>query len=100
MLKEKSFDTGVVEINYAEGPPSGPPLILLPGFPARWQSFLPIIPALSMRWHIYALDYRGQGKSGRVPGKYRPEDYSAGFAGSSGSLGASAPPWRSTTNYH
>lgn len=80
MLKEKSFDTGVVEINYAEGPPSGPPLILLPGFPARWQCFLPIIPALSMRWHIYVLDYRGQGKSGRVPGKYRPEDYGVDFA--------------------
>ena len=27
-----------------------------------------------MRWHIYALDFRGHGKSGRVQGKYRPED--------------------------
>lgn len=75
MLKEQPFNTGVVAINYAEGPPSGPPLVLLHGFPGRWQGLLPIIPALSMRWHIYALDFRGHGKSGRVPGQYRPEDY-------------------------
>lgn len=74
MLVEKTFDTGVVSINYAEGPPSGPPLVLLHGWTDRWQDFLPIIPTLSMRWHIYALDFRGHGKSGRVPGKYRPED--------------------------
>lgn len=80
MLKEKSFDTGVVEINYAEGPPSGPPLVLLHGFTGRWQGFLPIISALSMRWHINALDFRGHGKSGRIPGKYRPEDYGVDFA--------------------
>lgn len=79
MLKEKSFNTGVVSINYAEGPLSGPPLVLLHGLPGRWQDFLPIIPALSIKWHIYALDWRGQGRSGRVPGKYRPEDYSADF---------------------
>lgn len=30
-----------------------------------------------MRWHIYALDFRGHGKSGWVPGHYRPEDYLA-----------------------
>jgi len=79
MLKERSFNTGVVEINYAEGPPSGPPLVLLHGFTGRWQGRPPIIPALSMRWHIYALDFRGHGKSGRVPGQYRPEDYTADF---------------------
>ncbi|MFQ5793495.1 MAG: alpha/beta fold hydrolase [Candidatus Bipolaricaulia bacterium] len=79
MLKEQSFNTGVVAINYAEGPPSGPPLILLHGFTARWQGLLPIIPALSMRWHIYALDFRGHGKSDRAPGQYRPQDYSADF---------------------
>jgi len=77
MLKERAFDTGVVAINYAEAPPAGPPLLLLHGFTGRWQGFLPIIPALSMRWHIYAPDFRGHGKSGRVPGQYRPEEYLA-----------------------
>jgi pimeloyl-ACP methyl ester carboxylesterase len=77
MLQEKIFDTGEISINYAEGPPSGPPIVLLHGLPGRWQEFLPLLPSLTMRWQIYALDSRGQGKSGRVPGKYRPEHYIA-----------------------
>jgi pimeloyl-ACP methyl ester carboxylesterase len=75
MLKEGTFNTDGVTINFAEGPPSGPPLVLLHGGGDRWQNFLPIIPSLMMRWHIYALDLRGHGKSGRVPGQYRPEHY-------------------------
>lgn len=74
MLVEKAFDTGEVVLNYAEGPDNGPPLLLLHGWTDRWQDFLPVIPTLSIRWHIYALDFRGHGKSGRAQGKYRPED--------------------------
>jgi pimeloyl-ACP methyl ester carboxylesterase len=77
MLKEQTFNTDVTAINYAEGPPSGPPLVLLHGGGDRWQNFLPILPSLAMRWHIFALDLRGHGKSGRVPHQYRPEDYVA-----------------------
>ncbi len=77
MLKEQIFNTGVVSINYAEGPPSGPPLLLLHGFTSRWQNLLPIMSALSMRWHIYAPDFRGHGRSGRIPGHYGREDYLA-----------------------
>ena len=77
MLKESLFNTGATEINYAEGPYSGPPLVLLPGLPSRWQEFLPIMPALSLQWHTYALDYRGQGKSGHVPGQYLSKYYVA-----------------------
>ena len=36
MLEEKNFDTGVVHLNYAEGPDSGPPLVLLHGRGDRW----------------------------------------------------------------
>jgi len=70
MLRELSLNTGITQINFAEGPHSGPPLILLHGLPGRWQEFLPIMPTLSLLWHTYALDFRGQGKSGRVPGQY------------------------------
>lgn len=77
MLKEGTFNADGVMINFAEGPPSGSPLILLHGGGDRWQHFLPIIPSLVMRWHVYALDLRGHGKSGRVPGHYRPEHYVA-----------------------
>ena len=75
MLKEGTFNANGVTINFAEGPPSGPPLVLLHGGGDRWQHFLSIISSLVMRWHIYALDLRGHGKSGRVPGQYRPEQY-------------------------
>lgn len=77
MLTEQSFDTGVVSINYAEGPSSGTPLVMVHGLPGYWQEFLPIIPALTMERHIYALDSRGQGKSGRIPGGYLPSGYIA-----------------------
>ena len=75
MLKEGTFNADGVMINFVEGPPFGPPLVLLHGGGDRWQHFLPIIPSLVMRWHIYALDLRGHGKSGCVPGQYRPEHY-------------------------
>lgn len=80
MLTEHRSHTGVVTLNYAEGENSGPPLVLLHGGSARWQSALPIIPDLSQHWHVYAPDLRGHGKSGRVPGCYRLRDYAADIA--------------------
>jgi pimeloyl-ACP methyl ester carboxylesterase len=75
MLEEKTYDTGTVILNYAEGPPSGPPLLLLPAMTRSWKSFLPIIPALIPDWYVFVLDYRGHGKSGRVPNSYRAKDH-------------------------
>jgi pimeloyl-ACP methyl ester carboxylesterase len=75
MLEEKTFDTGTVKLNYAEGPPAGPPIILLSAMARNWKSYQPIIPALTPDWHVFALDYRGHGKSGRVPGRYKALDY-------------------------
>ncbi|MCP5100146.1 MAG: alpha/beta hydrolase [Chloroflexi bacterium] len=74
-IKEHSFNTGVITINYAEGSTSGPPLILLHGGAARWQSFGVIIPDLAIDWHLYALDFRGHGNSERASGRYRLQDY-------------------------
>ena len=67
LLEEKKYDTGEAVLNYAEGPDSGPPLVLLHGLTDCWQYFLPILPALSLRSHIYALDFRGHGGSSRSP---------------------------------
>jgi pimeloyl-ACP methyl ester carboxylesterase len=75
-LVEHTFDTGEVQLNYAEGPPNGPPLVLLHGLGRRWQVFLPVIPALSLRWHILAPDLRGHGKSSRVARGYHGAQYS------------------------
>jgi pimeloyl-ACP methyl ester carboxylesterase len=75
MLKEHRFQSHDVAINYAEGPDSGPPLLLVHGIASRWQHYLPVIPGLLPFWHVYALDSRGHGKSGRVPNSYRYLDY-------------------------
>ncbi len=77
MLDERRFDAGEVQLNYAEGPDAGPPLVLVHGGASRWQGFLPIIPALARRWHVYALDLRGHGRSGWTPNRYRLDDYTA-----------------------
>lgn len=75
MLLEKSFDTGELTLNYAEGPALGPPLLLLHGLTGWWQSFQPLIPHLTPTWQIYACDLRGHGKSGRAADRYRVSDY-------------------------
>ena len=70
MFFEKRFDTEEVMLNYAEGPKNGPPLVILHGTTARWQNHIPLINHFINRWHIYALDFRGHGESGRTPNKY------------------------------
>jgi pimeloyl-ACP methyl ester carboxylesterase len=39
------------------------------------MSFSTVVPELVKRWHVFALDHRGHGPSGRVPGGYRVVDY-------------------------
>jgi pimeloyl-ACP methyl ester carboxylesterase len=75
MLTEARFSTGEITLNYAEGPDAGPALVLLHGGSARWQYFEPILPDLTARWHVYAPDLRGHGKSGRRAGRYAVRDY-------------------------
>ena len=77
---EHTFDAGEVTLNYAEGPANGAPLVLLHGLGRRWQVFLPVIPALSLRWHIFAVDLRGHGKSGRVVRGYHGTEYAEDVA--------------------
>ncbi|MCI0396868.1 MAG: alpha/beta hydrolase, partial [Chloroflexi bacterium] len=75
VLKEQFFNTGVVTINYVEGPAAGPPLVLLHGGSARWQAFDSIMVELAGEWHVYGPDFRGHGRSGRIPRRYRLQDY-------------------------
>ena len=75
LLTEKTFEAAAVRLNYAEGPPGGPPLVLIHGLGGRWQAWLTAIPALLPRWHVLAIDLRGHGRSGRVADSYRWVDY-------------------------
>ncbi len=70
MLVEKTFDTGEVVLNYAEGPNNGPPILLIHGSLCRWEDFTHYFPQFTEKFHVYAIDTRGRGKSGRTPSKY------------------------------
>jgi hypothetical protein len=62
MLVEKSFDTGEVVLNYAEGPDNGPPFVILPAYYHGWQNYKSIIPTLKAQYHLYGVDARGRGE--------------------------------------
>lgn len=71
MFEELQLQSGN---NFARGPKHGPPLLFLHGVLRRWQDFTPLFPALTPRWHVHALDFRGHGSSN--PGRsYRVADY-------------------------
>ncbi len=91
MPQEKIFDTGKVKINYLDyGSPSAEPLVMLHGGAWRWQEYLSLIPSLSQRWHVYAMDLRGNGKSGWVSEHYRLEDFTEDIVAFIGQLDAPA----------
>src|SRR5512141_1593524 len=74
--REEIFDATVVKLNYLDyGSSSAEPLVLLHGGAWRWQEFLSLIPSLARRWRTYALDLRGNGRSGWVPNAYRLQDF-------------------------
>lgn len=76
MFTEHTVQAGAVSLNYAEGG-DGPPIVLLHGATDSWRRFLPVLPALAVRWRVYALDLRGHGGSSRVPGGYHRSGYAA-----------------------
>ena len=79
-LVEKRADVGQLELNHAEGMPSGPPFVLLHGGSARWQYGETMLKARAERWHVYAPDLRGHGRSDRASGRYRLLDYAVDVA--------------------
>ena len=75
MLNEQLFHHDGLSLNFATGPRNGPALVFFHGVTRRWQSFVPLIPTLSTRWHIHALDHRGHGGSSRPKFGYLVRDY-------------------------
>jgi len=80
LLTEKTFDGTAVRISYAEGPGDGPPLVLLHGFGCWWQTWLHLIPGFCLRWHVYAVDLPGHGKSGPSKTGYGRAGYASHVA--------------------
>jgi pimeloyl-ACP methyl ester carboxylesterase len=80
MLTEKSFDTGETVVNYAEGEPTGKPVVLLHGSTQSWQAWKWLtqekyLSLLARGWHVYVPDLRGHGKSERTAPAYVYEDF-------------------------
>ena len=67
-IKDFFFDTPELRLHGIQGPPAGPPLVLLHGATSNCHDWSGVIPHLAGRWHVYALDLRGHGLSGRPDG--------------------------------
>jgi len=59
-----------------EKAPVAPPLLLMHGLSGRWQNWEAVVPAMTQRWHVYAIDLRGHGRSGHSVGVYDRAAYS------------------------
>jgi len=67
--KQVTLPDGSV-INYAEGPNIGPALLLIHGQTVAWQDYCRVLPKLSKKWHVFAVDCYGHGKSSHNAKKY------------------------------
>lgn len=75
MMREDSLLLTNQSLNFAEGPGNGPPLILLHGVLRQWADYASVLPVLTSRWHVFGIDFRGHGKSSRLPDQYFVVDY-------------------------
>ena len=76
--RERVIASGDVDIAVVEFPhPGRPPVILLHGIGSRGESWWPVIDPLAERFHLFQLDLRGHGASGKPPAGYLMDDYAA-----------------------
>src|SRR5262245_13645857 len=66
-LMQRRFHTDELDLGYVEGPSRGQPVVCLHGTVSRWQLWRSVLPALAEQTHVFALDARGYGTSGRSP---------------------------------
>lgn len=74
-FERKRIDAGGIEINLMLGG-SGPPLLLLHGYPQTHVMWRKVAPALAERFTVVAADLRGYGDSDKPAGDERHEAYS------------------------
>jgi len=67
--KQAKLDDGSI-INYAEGPNNGKALLLIHGQTGAWKDYITVLPELSKKWHIFAVDCYGHGNSSHDISKY------------------------------
>jgi pimeloyl-ACP methyl ester carboxylesterase len=75
MLQEKQIKTPEISLNYAESADNGAPMVFLHGTARWWHDWERMTPRLEPSWHLYAVDLRGHGQSGRDGDHYLLTDY-------------------------
>lgn len=71
VFDEQRVDLGEVRMNYATaGNVSAPKLLLIPAQSESWWGYEKAMPLLAERFHVFAVDLRGQGRSTWTPGRY------------------------------
>jgi pimeloyl-ACP methyl ester carboxylesterase len=74
--RERSIDAAGVPISVTEFPnPGRPAVLLLHGIGSRGSSWWPVIDPLAEHFHLYQLDLRGHGASGKPERGYVIENY-------------------------
>ena len=73
-FERRRIDAGEVAINAVTGG-SGPPLLLLHGYPQSHVMWRKVAPQLAERFTVVATDLRGYGDSDKPPGNSRHEAY-------------------------
>lgn len=85
-------ETGRQPIAVTEVPAAGaPPLVLVHGIGSRAESWWPVLAPLAERFHLYAVDLRGHGGSGKPEAGYLLPDYAADLAALLDALGLEHP---------
>lgn len=72
---EQRVELRGISLNYAAGPTTGSPMVMLHGITNWWRSFEGAMPVLGQRWTVYALDLRGHGYTSHVDDGYRWSEF-------------------------
>lgn len=64
---EKQVTIEGYQTNYAEGPDNGVPLLLIHGQGSEWEDYMKVLPELSKKYHVFAIDVYGHGQTDRLP---------------------------------
>ena len=72
-LNHARLSNGVTLHFAAQGPKTGPAVVMLHGFTDSWFSFSRVLPLLPAEMRVIAPDMRGHGDSERPPLGYRAD---------------------------
>ena len=85
-------ETGRQPIAVTEAAAAGaPPLVLVHGIGSRAESWWSVLGPLAERFHVYAVDLRGHGGSGKPGAGYLLDDYAADLGALLDALGLERP---------